>query len=89
MVKWQTNQSFVAKIWFERSTSEDPRWRGHIQHIQGSEEIYFQDLNEMSEFMEQVSGIPGMELSVHSDKVVSISKQAAISRNKKNEETDK
>ena len=87
MARWQIMQSFVARIWYERSAEEDPKWRGHIQHIQGSVELYFQDLTEMSEFMEQVSGIPGMEFTVHSDKVVPISKQAAIANG--NEETDK
>lgn len=87
MVRWQIMQSFVARIWFESSAEDVPQWRGHIQHIQGSEELYFQDLTEMSEFMEQVSGIPGMEFTTHSDKVVPISKQAAIAS--RNEETDK
>jgi hypothetical protein len=51
-------QSFVARIWLERGANGDPRWRGHIQHIQGQEEVYFQDLVRLGEFLEQVSGIP-------------------------------
>ena len=56
-------QSFVARIWLERGTNGDPQWRGHIQHIQGQEEIYFQDLTELGEFLEQVSGLPAPGLS--------------------------
>ena len=73
MVKSQTVQSFVARIWLERNADEDPRWRGHIRHIQGPEEIYFQDLTEMSEFMEQVSGVSSLEFTPHQGKVVPIS----------------
>jgi len=59
MVRSQITQSFVARIWLERAAGEDPKWRGHIQHIQGREEVYFQDLTEMCDFLEQVSGMPG------------------------------
>jgi hypothetical protein len=59
MVRSQVIQSFVARIWLEQTADEDPKWRGHIQHIQGREEVYFQDLTEVCEFLEQVSGIPG------------------------------
>jgi hypothetical protein len=55
-------QSFVARIWIERVEGQQPTWRGHVQHIQGSEEAYFQDLAQMSEFLERVSGIPGPEM---------------------------
>jgi hypothetical protein len=56
-------ESFVARIWLERGPNGDPVWCGHIQHVQGRQEAYFQDLGEMSEFLEQVSGIPGPELT--------------------------
>lgn len=59
MVGSQTVESFVARIWLERAEGQDPKWRGHIQHIQGSEEIYFQSLAEVSEFLERVSGVQG------------------------------
>ena len=65
MVRSQITQSFVARIWLERAADEPPKWRGHIQHIQGREEVYFQDLGEMCEFLEQVSGIPGPGLVAH------------------------
>jgi len=74
MVRSQITQSFVARIWLERAADEAPKWRGHIQHIQGQEELYFQDLAEMSEFLEQVSGIPGPGLAQNPIKGAAISK---------------
>ena len=56
-------QSFVARIWLERGTNGDPQWRGHIQHIQGQEEVYFQDLAELGEFLERISGLPASGIS--------------------------
>lgn len=53
----RVTQSFVARIWLEHALDQDPQWRGHIQHIQGGEEVYFQDLGEMCAFLEQTSGI--------------------------------
>ncbi|MDP3938737.1 MAG: hypothetical protein Q8R92_11475 [Deltaproteobacteria bacterium] len=53
------SMSFVARIWLERGHNGEPVWRGHIKHVQGGEESYFQDLGEMNEFLERVSGIPG------------------------------
>jgi|TARA_B100000315_G_scaffold28991_1_gene24662 hypothetical protein len=55
-------ESFVARLWLEGGTNEDPLWRGHIRHVQGEEEAYFQDLERMSDFMEQVSNVPGPQL---------------------------
>jgi len=66
-------QSFVARIWLERSTNGDPRWRGHVQHIQGQEEIYFQDLNELGEFLEEVSGTATLEFGAKSGNDLDIS----------------
>ena len=87
MVRSQIVQSFVARIWLERTADEDLKWRGHIQHIQGSEEIYFRNLTEMSGFMEQVSGISSLEFAPHPDKVVAFSKHRAASN--KQRKTDK
>lgn len=75
-------QSFVARIWLERTDDEDPKWRGHIQHIQGQEEIYFQDLSEMSEFMEQVSGISSLEFKEEQKNVVKISEHSILANRK-------
>ncbi len=55
-------ESFVARFWLEGVTDENPFWRGHIRHVQGEEEAYFQDLERMSDFMEQVSNVPGPQL---------------------------
>lgn len=63
MDRAKVTQSFVARIWLECGENGDPQWRGRIKHIQGQEEAYFQDLAQVSEFLEQVSGIPGPGLS--------------------------
>ncbi len=53
------SETFVARIWLESGADGDPAWRGHIRHVQGERETYFQELREMSEFLESVSGVPG------------------------------
>lgn len=75
MVRSQIMQSFVARIWLERTNDAEPEWRGHIRHIQGCEETYFHGLDEMSEFMQEVSGIPGTLAIGQSGKVVIIGKR--------------
>ncbi len=52
-------ESFVARIWLEYGSNGEPIWRGHIQHVQGGQETYFQDLGTLREFVERVSGVPG------------------------------
>jgi hypothetical protein len=54
----RTNESFVARIWLEGEPDDHPNWRGRIQHVQSNREAYFQDLADMSAFVEQVSGVP-------------------------------
>ena len=63
MVGGQNKDSFVARIWLERADDGDTTWRGHIRHVQGEEEEYFQDLMEMREFLGQVSGMKGPPLT--------------------------
>lgn len=46
------------RIWLEGDSKSSLTWRGHIQHVQGEEEKYFQSLSEMQEFLERVSGVP-------------------------------
>jgi len=82
MVRSQIKQSFVARIWLEHTDDEVPKWRGHIQHIQGQEETYFQDLTEMSAFMEQVSGICSSEFDPDQHNVVAMSKHSALANKK-------
>ena len=84
MVRSQITQSFVARIWLERAADEESKWRGHIQHIQGREELYFQDLAEMSEFLEQVSGIPGPGIAPHPAKDAAIPKPGLATGDKRN-----
>jgi len=84
MVRTQIIQSFVARVWLERTADKDPKWRGHIQHIQGPEEIYFQDLTEMSEFLELVSGVPSPALAPKAGKVVPISRLKQKADSKRN-----
>jgi hypothetical protein len=83
MVRSQITQSFVARIWLERAAGEVPKWRGHIQHIQGREEVYFQDFREVCEFLEQVSGIPGPGFAAPSSKDATISKRGAVASRKR------
>lgn len=51
-------ESFVARIWLEKGPRNKAKWRGHIQHVQGDQETYFQDLSQMGQFLEDVSGVP-------------------------------
>ena len=79
MVRSQIMQSFVARIWLERTDEAEPEWRGHIRHVQGREETYFHDLEEMSQFMQQVSVIPAdridADADADADKVVTIDRR--------------
>ncbi len=57
-------QSFIVRIWLERGSNGEPIWRGHVRHVQGGQETYFQDLETMSDFLERVSGVTGPALTV-------------------------
>ena len=85
MTRSKIMQSFVARIWLERSNDDVPQWRGHVQHIQGPEETYFQNLEQMSEFMEQVSGLDSLKFHVGRENVISMTKHSA-SASKKNDQ---
>jgi hypothetical protein len=63
MVGEHSKNSFVARFWLEPGDQGDTRWRGHIRHVQGEEEEYFQDLMEMREFLGRVSGTTGPSLT--------------------------
>ncbi len=58
-----SKHSFVARIWLESGDSGDTTWRGHLRHVQGEQEGYFQDLMEMREFLGRVSGVTGPALT--------------------------
>lgn len=51
-------KSFVIRVWLEGNPDEEQTWRGHVQHVQGSEEAHFQTLGKLEEFLERVSGTP-------------------------------
>lgn len=59
----QVKESFVARIWLEHGDNGDTRWRGHIRHVQGEEESYFQNFVEMRDFLGEVSGVAGLPLT--------------------------
>jgi uncharacterized protein (DUF2164 family) len=63
MTRQQRPSSFVARIWLERGSNGDPIWRGHVRHVQGEQETYFQDLEAMSDFLERVTGVMGPTLT--------------------------
>ncbi len=63
MVGEHSKHSFVARIWLEHGNSGITTWRGHIRHVQGEEDEYFQDLMEMREFLGRVSGENGPPLT--------------------------
>lgn len=83
MDRTKVSQSFVARIWLECGENGDPQWRGRIKHIQGQEEAYFHDLAEVSEFLEQVSGIPGPGLSVDTAGVRGTRKRGAHGKSRR------
>lgn len=59
MSEKQISQSFIARIWLERGSTEKAFWRGHVRHVQGEEETYFKNLEAMNSFLERVSGVAG------------------------------
>jgi hypothetical protein len=63
MVGEHSKYSFVARLWLEDGSSGDTTWRGHIRHVQGDEEQYFQDLLELRDFLSRVSGMEGPPLT--------------------------
>lgn len=83
MVRSQSMHSFVARIWLERNAGADAKWRGHIQHIQGGEEIYFQSVAEVCEFLEQVSGVPTAELGALPARAVAAGQRGTVAGKKR------
>ena len=58
MIEPENRGSFVARIWLENSSDQNPTWRGHVRQVQGEQECYFQDFSTMRVFLERVSGVP-------------------------------
>ncbi len=63
MIGERRKESFVARIWLEPGNNGGSTWRGHIRHVQGEEEEYFQDLMTMRDFLSRVSGVTGPPLT--------------------------
>lgn len=57
MAETENHGPFVARFWLEGS-DELPTWRGHLRHVHGEEECYFQSLSTMKEFLERIGGVP-------------------------------
>ena len=48
--------TFVARLWLEEGPEEKLLWRGKIKHVQGEREAYFDSLDELELFLQEVSG---------------------------------
>lgn len=59
MEKEHVLHSFVVRLWLEQCDDGQAVWRGHIRHVQNDRETYIRDLDEMCEFLEDISGVPG------------------------------
>lgn len=58
MAESENRGSFVVRIWLEGDSTDNLKWRGHVQNVLSDEECYFQNLSVMKEFLERVSGVP-------------------------------
>jgi hypothetical protein len=76
-------ESFVARIWLERGPNGDPRWRGHIRHVQGDEEVYFQDVAEICQFLKRVSGVSGSPMIARPNEDGASSEPSAVTTRKR------
>ena len=63
MVGEHSQDSFVARLWLEDGNEGGRTWRGHVRHVQGETEEYFQDLLELRDFLGRVSGMEGPPLT--------------------------
>ncbi len=81
----RVQESFVARIWLEREPDGKPRWRGHIQHVQGEQEAYFQDLAKMRAFLERVSGVPGPATERVAETDATIPEPSSAAKRKRND----
>lgn len=69
MVKRGEAASFVARIWLESGPNGDPRWRGHVQHVQSGRDGFFDDLHALRSLVEGISGIAGPALEPRSSRI--------------------
>jgi hypothetical protein len=63
MAEEYSRDSFVASIWLEPGSNGATTWRGHIRHVQGKEDVYFQNLMEMRDFLCRVTEVSGPPLT--------------------------
>jgi len=50
--------TFVAHIWLEKGSQGTLLWRGKVKHVQGDRQAYFVDFEELTSFLQEVSGVP-------------------------------
>ena len=43
--------SFIIKIWFEAGDFGQPKWRGHITHVEDGKRRYVEHMQEISSFV--------------------------------------
>lgn len=72
MAKNYALKSFVVRFWLEPNSSGDPVWHGHVRHVQSKQETYLQDMAELSNFLERVSGVPGPGLASPPDRKIRV-----------------
>jgi hypothetical protein len=55
----QDTQSFIVRVWQE--TRSEPReeavWRGVVTHVGSQQQLYFQDLSRLMDFIKEKAGI--------------------------------
>lgn len=51
--------SFIVRIWIESipEDSEDPTWRGVIEHVGSTERLYFHDFQSIEKFISEKTNI--------------------------------
>jgi hypothetical protein len=56
-------RSFLVRIWHEAVDLEGNTiaWRGSIEHIGSEKRVYFQDLGQILDFIQEEAGIDGRE----------------------------
>ncbi len=52
-------KSFIVRIWIESSSEDerDPTWRGVIEHVGSDERQHFHNLNSVTQFISEKTGL--------------------------------
>jgi hypothetical protein len=56
----QRDGSFIVRIWWEHGDGDKQtagHWRGWIQHVRNGSHVYFVTLRDLTDFIEQETGI--------------------------------